>query len=106
MSGKLKLHCIKDYHVAIVLWFLLSVLDILTTHVGLQVGAIEGNPIFNSLAGALGETPGYGLKLFTALIVAVSLYKMRMILLLRAASLALGVIIISNIVILTYSFYR
>ena len=84
-------------------WLALNALDMLTTHVALQLGAVEANPIVAGLIARSGEAVTYSLKLLLVLAVAALLYKTRRLLLFNWLNLGMGLVIVSNIGVLTYS---
>ena len=86
------------------LWLVLSALDVLTTHLGLRLGAVEANPIMGGLITGLGEFATYGLKLFFALVVAALVHGISRPHLFKWLNLTMGLVIFSNIAVLAYIF--
>lgn len=80
----------------------LNLLDTLTTHIGLQLGALEANPIVAGLIGDIGEAPAYAAKLSLVLIAGILLLKLGRTTALSWLNRGMVVIVASNIVVLTY----
>ena len=82
----------------------LNMLDALTTHIGLQLGATEANPIMSNLIGEIGELPTYVIKLLIVLIAAIVIIKMGKNQALGFLCLGMTAVVTSNLVIFTQSF--
>ena len=82
------------------MYLALNALDILTTDVGLQLGAVEGNPIMGRLIAEAGEAGAYSVKLLLGLGVVALFYKTRRLWLFKFVNLGMGLVIVSNIVVL------
>ncbi len=82
----------------------LNALDILTTHVGLRLGALEANPMLAGLIGVMGEAATFTVKMFVVVIAAALLCKLRRTAALKWLNLAMAAIVVSNFAVLTYNF--
>jgi hypothetical protein len=83
-------------------WLAFNGLDVLVTYFALRLGAVEANPVFSGLTGAVGEPAGYGLKLLFALVVAIALYRSRRVVLFRWLNLGMAAILIFNFGVLAF----
>ena len=83
-------------------WLVFNGLDVVTTHLALQVGAVEANPLLGELKSTLGEAAGYALKLLLAVIVAVLLYRTGRAFLFKWLNTGLGLVVLFNVAVLTY----
>ncbi len=79
---------------------LLNALDVLTTHIGLQMGAVEANPVVSGLMGGLGESAAYMIKLTVVLAAALLIWKVGKVGALKWLNLAMAGIVASNLMIL------
>ena len=77
----------------------LNALDVLTTHIGLQMGAVEANPVVSGLMGGLGESSAYLIKLSVVLIAALLIWKFGKLGALKWLNLAMAGIVTSNLII-------
>jgi hypothetical protein len=84
------------------LWLAFNGLDSLTTYIALRVGAIEANPVMSGISSAVGEIPGYAMKLAFAAAVAILLYRTRKVRLFKWLNLGMAVIVIFNVGVLTF----
>ena len=92
-------------HVGLVYILLaLNALDVLTTHIGLQMGAVEANPMVAGLMGGVGETATYCIKLSVVLAAAVLLCKLGKPLALKWLNVGMAGVVISNLAVFLYSF--
>ena len=77
----------------------LNVLDVLTTHSGLETGAAEANPLVAGLMGGVGETATYVIKLSVVLTAALLIWKLGKPQALRWLNLAMAAVVFSNLVV-------
>ncbi len=84
------------------LWLVFNGLDSLTTYIALRVGAMEANPVMGGISGAVGEIPGYALKLAFAAAVAILLYRTRKVRLFKWLNLGMGAIVLFNVGVVTF----
>lgn len=82
----------------------LNALDVLTTHIGLQMGAVEANPLVAGLMGGVGEATTYAIKISVVLVAALFLCKLGKPLALKWLNLGMATIVISNLAVFAYSF--
>jgi hypothetical protein len=82
----------------------LNALDVYTTHIGLQMGAVEANPVVAGLMGGIGEPATYAVKVAVVLAAALVLCRLGKPLALKWLNLGMAGIVISNLVILTSGF--
>lgn len=82
------------------LWLALNVLDLVTTQLGLGVGAVEANPVTSWLIGSSGEVITYCLRLTMAAAAALCCYRLGHLVALKWASVLLGAVVISNIAVI------
>ena len=82
----------------------LQSLDVLTTHVGLQMGAVEANPVVAGLMGGIGEAAAYAIKMTVVLAAALVLCKLGKPQALKWLNLGMAGVVISNLFILANSF--
>ena len=105
MIGRIaRVHSLETVHRMIILWLVLNAFDVLTTIVGLRLGALEANPLTAGLIASTGEVATYTVKLLVALVVVGLLCKLGRRLLLKWVNMVMAVIIVSNVAILAYSF--
>ena len=79
----------------------LNVLDVLTTHIGLQMGAVEANPVVAGLMGGFGEGATYLVKISIVLAAALLLARLGRPQALKWLNLGMAGIVVSNLFILT-----
>ena len=94
----------ETVHRMIILWLVLNAFDVLTTIVGLRLGALEGNPLTAGLIASTDEVATYTVKLLVALVVVGLLCKLGRRPLFKWVNMVMAVIIISNVAILAHSF--
>jgi hypothetical protein len=82
--------------------FALNLLDTLTTHIGLQLGAVEANPIVANLIGEVGAAPAYAAKISFVLIAGILLLRMGRTTALSWLNRGMAMIVALNIIVLTY----
>ena len=83
----------------------MNALDVLTTNIGLRLGALEANPLTGGLIYRYGEGTAYGVKLLVALVSVILILKLRKLFLLRWATLLVAVFVVSNAAIMLYTIY-
>ncbi len=81
----------------------LNILDALTTHIGLQLGATEANPIMSSLISEIGEASTYAIKLVVVFVAAIVIIKLGKNQALGLLCLGMTAVVISNLVIFVQS---
>ena len=89
-----------DHMGLVYILLVLNALDALTTHVGLQMGAVEANPLVAGLMGGLGEVATYAVKAAVVLAAALVLRRLGKPLALKWLNVAMAGIVLSNLVIL------
>lgn len=107
IAEKARIWVIPQGHKKLALVYLLlvlNILDVLTTHVGLQLGALEGNPIMAGLIGGVGEAATYAIKLSVVLAVALLICSMGKLQALKWLNLVMGATVVSNLAVFAYSF--
>ncbi|MEE8471330.1 MAG: DUF5658 family protein [Dehalococcoidia bacterium] len=82
----------------------LNALDVLTTYIGLQLGAVEANPLVSGLMGGVGEAATYVIKISVVLAAALLLCKLGKPLALKWLNLGMAAIVTSNLVVFAHSF--
>ena len=79
----------------------LNILDILTTHIGLQSGAVEANPLISCLIGEFGEASTYIIKLSVVFAAALAISRLGKTHALALLCCGFAAIVISNLTIFT-----
>ncbi|MEE8374491.1 MAG: DUF5658 family protein [Dehalococcoidia bacterium] len=82
----------------------LQALDVLTTHIGLQMGAVEANPVVAGLMGGVGEAATYAIKMSVVLTAALVLCKLGKPQALKWLNLGMAGVVVSNLVIFVNGF--
>lgn len=101
MIGRIaRVHSLETVHRVIILWLVLNAFDVLTTFVGLRLGAIEANPIAAGLIASSGEVAAYSLKLLFALVAVALLCKLGRQPLVKWANMVLAAVVVFNVGIL------
>ncbi len=94
----------QQSHIGLVYILLaLNALDVLTTHIGLQMGAVEANPAVAGLMGGVGEGATYLVKMSVVLAAALLLARLGRPQALKWLNLGMAGIVVSNLFILTNS---
>jgi len=89
---------LKKYRLIYALLFL-NVLDIITTHIGLKLGASEANPLMSILIGELGEASTYCIKLLVVTIAALLIFRTGKHIILSLLCLGMTAVVLSNVII-------
>jgi hypothetical protein len=95
---------VRESHIGLVyILVALNVLDVMTTHIGLQMGAVEANPVVAGLMGGFGEGATYLVKVSVVLAAALLLARIGRPQALKWLNLGMAGIVVSNLFILTNS---
>jgi len=84
------------------LWFALNGLDVILSHISINLGAIEANPLISITASAYGEIAGYGLKLSLTTLVVFLLLKTEKAKFFKWLNTGMFLVILFNISTITY----
>ena len=93
-----------DHMWPVYLLLALTAMDVLTTYVGLRLGAVEANPLVSGLMSEVGETATYAIKVSVILAAALLFWKQGKPLALKWLNLGIAAVVISNLAIFIFGF--